>query len=86
MVRDFKIRDNRFTVSFHLDILTVIPSNRHALINNIWDRKHDLFDFFLEFRFLFLKFCKARGLVIHLFLYFLGILFFPLTHQGTDLL
>ena len=26
MVRDFKIRDNRFTVSFHLDILTVIPS------------------------------------------------------------
>ena len=48
MVRDFKIRDNRFTVSFHLDILTVIPSNRHALINNIRDRKLPLVDEVIE--------------------------------------
>ncbi len=86
MIRNLKVRHRRFAVFLHLDILAVIPADRHARIDDIRDCHHDPSYFFFQFRFPRLQLSQTRGLLVHLIfnLFRFGLL--SLAHQNADLL
>ena len=85
MIRNFKIRHNRLTISLNLHIFTVIFSNRHTRVNDIGNRHHDFFDFCCQFSLFFLQFSKTLGSLCHFCFQSFCFFFFSLSHQPTNI-
>jgi len=54
VIRDLKIRNNRFAKLLDLHIAGIILADRYGRINDVRDRHHDLGNFLLKFLFFFL--------------------------------
>ena len=84
MIRDFKIRNHRLTISLDFHILAVVFSNRNRRINNIGNHHHILQDFFLQLSLFLFQFLQALCTGGHLSLF--GFRFFLLScfHEDAD--
>ena len=86
VIRNREIRNDRLAETLNLDVFAVVFADRHAGVDDIRDRHHDLEDLFVEL--LFLRFCgdELIGLCFDLCLDLLSLGLLTLTHQCTDLL
>ena len=85
MIRNFKIRNYRLTVSLYLYVLSIILSNRNARINDVRNGHHDLGYFLIQFFFFYRQFFQFFGISCNLFFYRFCLFLFALTHQSTNL-
>ena len=85
MIGHLKRWNCRFSKAFNLNILAVVPADRHRWIDNIRDHHHPLADLCFKLRFKLLKllklFCHRSYLRFGLF----GLLAQTLAHQSADL-
>ena len=86
MVRNREIRHDRLAETLNLNVFAVVFADRHAGIDDIRDRHHDLEDLLVEL--FFLRFCgdELIGLCLDLCLDLLSLSLLALAHQRTDLL
>ncbi len=81
MVRDLEIRHPGLAMALYFDILAVVPSDRHGIVDYVGDQQHPFPDFILQ---LFLKLCQFFKLPVYpddLRLVLLGFFFKPLGHE-----
>ena len=82
MIRNLIIRHYRLTIAFNLNIFAVIFTNRNTWINNIWNDKHDLTNFCLEFFLLCCKLLKTSCIFVYFLLLCLCLFLLALSHQS----
>ena len=85
VVRNREIRNDRLAETLNLDVFAVF-ADRHAGVDDIRDRHHDLEDLLVELLFFSLCGDELIGLCLDLCLDFLSLGLLTLTHQRTDLL
>ena len=85
MIWNLKIRNRRLTVFLYFNIFTVVFADRHTRINDVWNRHHDLCDFFIQFLLFYGQFLQTRSVCRYLFFYFLRLIFLSLSHKSPDL-
>ena len=85
MIRDLKIRHHRLPVALHLHIFTVVFSDRHAGIDDIGNRHHDLRDLLIARLFLLFQLGQMRRKLRDFFLGFFCFFLLTLSHQTADL-
>ena len=85
VIRDLKIRNNRLSEFFNLNVFTIIFSNRYCRINDIRNYHHILQKLFFYFFFSCRKFINTCSGSSHLLFNFLCLFAFSLSHQSANL-
>ena len=85
MIRNFEVRNNRFTKFLNLNVLAVIFTNRYRWVNDIRDYHHILQKLFLNFFLSLGKFLNTLTGSCNLFLNFLCFILLSLAHKSTNL-
>ena len=86
VVGDLKIHDRLFAELLYLDIFAVVLTDRHAVVDDVRDLHHDLFEACFDLGLLGLKRGKLLCLLADELLLFLCLVAQTLAHQHTDLL
>ena len=86
MIRDLEIRNDRLAETLNLDVFAVVFADRHAGVDDIRDRHHDLEDLLIELFFFSLCGDELIRLCLDLCLDLLSLGLLTLAHQCTDLL
>ena len=86
VVRHREVRRDRLAVTLDLDVLAVVAADRHARVDDVRDRHHDLEDALVELLLLRLRREQLVGLRLDLRLDLLGLVALALAHQRADLL
>ena len=84
VVRNFKIRNNRFAKLLNLNILTVILANRNTWINNIRNDHHTLINLLCNLCLFCRQFIQLIRIFCHLSFHRLGLFLFALSHKSTN--
>ena len=80
MIGDLKIRNDRLTISLHLNIFSVILTDRYTGIYDIRDGHHNLFNLFFQLSLTGLQLRKPLRFLSHLLLQGFSFFPFPLCH------
>ena len=86
VIWNFKIRNNRLSEFFNLNIFAVVFSNRYCWINDIRNYHHIFQKFLFYFFFSCRKFINTRSGSSHLLFNFLCLFALSLSHQSANLL
>ena len=86
VVRNREIRNDRLAETLNLDVFAIVFADRHAGVDDIRDRHHDLGDFLGKLLLLCLKLSQTSCILGYFCLYFLCFFLLSLCHQCTNLL
>ena len=86
VVRHREVRRDRLAETLDFDVLAVVAADRHARVDDVRDRHHDLEDALVELLLLRLRREQLVGLRLDLRLDLLGLVALALAHQRADLL